>query len=98
MSQLSLATTASTAACAAALDLSERDKKVLAVERAWWKLAGSKDEAIREQLKMSTNDYYQVLNSLLSTQAALAHDPILVKRLRRQRELRQRERAARRIR
>jgi hypothetical protein len=39
---------------------------------------------------MSSTRYYQVLNALIDNPAALAHDPMLVKRLRRLRASRQR--------
>ncbi|MBE1515284.1 MULTISPECIES: DUF3263 domain-containing protein [Nesterenkonia] len=76
--------------------ISEQEKKILGLERQWWKYAGAKDEAITEQLAMSAVAYYQALNRLIDTEAALAHDPMLVKRLRRQREARHRARATRR--
>jgi hypothetical protein len=46
---------------------------------------------------MSPTEYYQVLNALLDDESALAHDPMLVKRLRRMRATRQRGRGARRL-
>lgn len=76
--------------------LTEQEKQILGLERQWWKYAGAKDQAIGEQLEMSAVAYYQTLNRLIDTQEALAHDPTLVKRLRRQRDSRQRLRAARR--
>jgi len=81
----------------AAEDLSERDQQILAFERLWWKYAGAKEQAIRELFDMSTTRYYQVLNALIDTPAALAADPMLVKRLRRLRASRQRQRSARRL-
>lgn len=77
--------------------LSERDQQVLAFERQWWKYAGAKEQAIRELFDMSATRYYQVLNSLIDSPAALAHDPMLIKRLRRMRSTRQRARTARRL-
>jgi len=77
--------------------LSERDEQVLAFERQWWKYAGAKEQAIRELFDMSATRYYQVLNALIDSPAALAHDPMLVKRLRRMRSTRQRARSARRL-
>lgn len=77
--------------------LSERDREILAFERQWWKYAGSKETAIKELFDMSSTRYYQVLNGLIDSQAALAHDPMLVKRLRRLRASRQRARSARRL-
>ena len=77
--------------------LSERDQKMLALERQWWKYAGAKEQAIRELFDMSATQYYQVLNALIDTEDALVHDPMLVKRLRRLRTSRQRARTARRL-
>ena len=77
--------------------LSERDAKILAFERQWWKFAGAKEEKIRELFGMSATRYYQVLNDLIDRQEALVADPMLVKRLRRMRDQRQRQRSARRL-
>ena len=77
--------------------LSERDEKILAFERQWWKYAGAKEQAVRELFDLSATRYYQVLNALIDSPAALAHDPMLVKRLRRLRTSRQRARTARRL-
>ena len=81
----------------AAARLSDRDEQVLAFERQWWKYAGAKEQAIRELFGMSATRYYQVLNALIDSPAALAHDPMLIKRLRRMRSSRQRARSARRL-
>lgn len=77
-------------------ELTEQEQRILALERQWWKYAGAKDQAISDQLGISAVSYYQLLNRLIGTEAALAHDPMLVKRLRRQRDARQRARASRR--
>ncbi len=77
--------------------LSQRDQEILGFERQWWKYAGAKEQAIRELFDMSATRYYQVLNALIDSPAALAHDPMLVKRLRRMRASRQRARTARRL-
>ena len=78
-------------------ELSERDRSILAFERQWWKYAGAKEQAVREQFDMSATRYYQVLNALIDRPAALACDPLLVRRLRRLRAARQRARSARRL-
>lgn len=77
-------------------ELSVRDQQILDFERQWWRYAGAKEQAIRDQFGMSATNYFQILNSLLDSPAALRHDPMLVKRLRRMRDVRQRERSARR--
>ncbi len=78
-------------------DLSVREQAILAFERQWWKLAGAKEQAIRLQFGLSATRYYQVLNALIDRPEALAHDPMVVKRLRRLRAARQRARSARRL-
>lgn len=77
--------------------LTDTEREILAFERQWWKYAGAKETAIRELFGMTATRYYQVLNSLLDSEAALAADPMLVKRLRRMRDARQRQRSARRL-
>jgi hypothetical protein len=82
---------------AAAGTLTERDREIIAFERQWWKYAGAKEQAIRELFDMSATRYYQVLNALIDSPAALEADPMLIKRLRRLRASRQRARSARRL-
>ncbi|HKF31631.1 MAG TPA: DUF3263 domain-containing protein [Jatrophihabitantaceae bacterium] len=82
---------------AGAAGLTRRDREILMFERQWWKYAGAKEQAVRELFDMSATRYYQVLNALIDTPAALAADPLLVKRLRRLRASRQRQRSARRL-
>jgi hypothetical protein len=78
-------------------DISERDRAILAFERQWWKYAGAKEQAVRDQFDMSATRYYQALNALIDRPEALAVDPLLVRRLRRMRQQRQRQRSARRL-
>ena len=77
--------------------LDDRDKQLLEFERQWWRYAGAKEQAIRDLFDMSATRYYQVLNNLLDDPAAMAFDPMLVKRLRRMRAARQQARSARRL-
>jgi len=74
--------------------LDERDAEILSFERRWWRYAGAKEDAVRDLFGMTATQYYQVLNALIDTPGALAHDPMLVKRLRRMRAARQRGRHA----
>ncbi|MBU2695924.1 DUF3263 domain-containing protein [Pimelobacter sp. 30-1] len=85
------------ASAAAPGSLSDRDRAILEFERQWWKYAGAKESAVREQFDMSATRYYQVLNALIDRPEALAADPLLVRRLRRLRSQRQRQRSARRL-
>jgi len=84
---------AAEAATEAPAALSERQEAILAFERQWWRYAGAKEQAIRDLFHMSPTRYYQTLNALLDDPAALAHDPALVKRLRRLRATRSRTRS-----
>jgi hypothetical protein len=72
--------------------LSENERQLLAFERQWWKHAGAKEQGIRDLFGVSSTRYYQMLNELLDNPAALAYDPVLVKRLRRLRATRTRAR------
>ena len=63
--------------------LTERDRAVLEFERRWWKHAGAKEQAIRDQFGLSAARYYQVLGRVIESPAALVHDPMLVRRLQR---------------
>jgi Protein of unknown function (DUF3263) len=78
-------------------DLDDRDRAIFEFERQWWRYAGGKEQAVRELFGMSATRYYQVLNALIDRPEAMAHDPMLVKRLRRLRSSRQRARSARRL-
>ncbi|MBW3588631.1 MAG: DUF3263 domain-containing protein [Actinobacteria bacterium] len=78
-------------------EFGERERKILEFERYWWKYAGAKERAIREQFELSATRYYQLLNEIIDMPEALSYDPILVKRLQRLRAFRQRQRMARRL-
>jgi Protein of unknown function (DUF3263) len=77
--------------------LSEQQIALLEFEKQWWALPGSKESEIRERFDISPTRYYQLLNALIDSEVALAHDPLLVKRLRRLRSTRQKDRTARRL-
>ncbi|ROS78779.1 DUF3263 domain-containing protein [Cellulomonas sp. PhB143] len=89
--------TTGTRDASAAVGLDERGRQILDFERQWWKYAGAKEEAVRDLFDMSATRYYQTLNALIDTEAALAYEPMLVKRLRRLRSTRHRARSARRL-
>ena len=77
--------------------LTPMEQEILGFERQWWKYPGAKEQSIRELFDMSATRYYQALNTLIDSPTALAHDPLLVKRLRRMRSSRQKARTARRL-
>jgi hypothetical protein len=73
--------------------LGERERSVLDFERRFWRHAGAKEEAIRRELGVAPTAYYQLLCQLIDDPAAIAYDPMLVKRLQRQRASRRRQRS-----
>ena len=75
--------------------LTDQEQQVLQFERQWWRYAGAKEQAIRDQFNLNATRYYQILNRLLDDPAAMEFDPLLIKRLRRLRESRQRARTSR---
>ncbi|MCA0144689.1 DUF3263 domain-containing protein [Blastococcus sp. LR1] len=77
-----------------AAGLSRREHDVLRFERQWWRRAGAKETAIRDQFGTTATRYYQALNALVERPEALAADPVLVQRLRRLRSARQRTRSS----
>jgi len=76
-------------------DLTDRDRAILALEAAWPRHGGAKEETIRRTLGMSPARYYQLLDRLVDTEQALQYDPMLIRRLRRLRERRTDQRVAR---
>ena len=76
------------------VELSPREREILTFEREWWKYADAKDPAVRSRLDLTPEAYYRALSEIIDQPGALAHDPLLVRRLRRQRQARQRQRQA----
>lgn len=73
--------------------LTDDQVAILDLEARHWRHAGSKEQAIRAELGLSTTAYYARLNQLLDEPAALQRQPVLVNRLRRLRETRRRARS-----
>lgn len=76
-------------------ELTPREIAVLRFEAAHPVHDGAKEEAISKQLRMRARRYFQVLNAVIDKPAALALDPLLVKRLLNAREARTQARAKR---
>lgn len=74
--------------------LDQRSRDVLDFEREAWKLSVTKERAIRERFGFSPSRYHQVLHRVIDRPEALVYDPMLVRRLRRVREVRRRARTA----
>lgn len=77
--------------------LDERRLRILEFEARAWRDPARKADAIRDELAMSAARYYRLLGELMDDPAALRHDPMLVKRLQRQRDARNASRAERAI-
>ena len=73
-------------------ELTERERALLDFEGSWWTLDTSKDELIRARFSCSLDEYYQELNRLVDVPAALAYEPLVVRRLVRLRDRRRRAR------
>ena len=63
--------------------LTDRQLRILASERQWWKHADP-----REVFGVTPVQYRRELDALIALPEALAYDPLLVKRLRRRRDAR----------
>ncbi|MDQ4108094.1 MAG: DUF3263 domain-containing protein [Actinomycetota bacterium] len=74
--------------------LDQRATEVLDFEREAWKLTVTKERAIRERFGFSPSRYHQLLHRIIDRPEALIYDPMLVRRLRRVREVRRRTRTA----
>ena len=71
-----------------AVELGERERAILDLERDWWLDGDRKDAVIRRRLRLSGSRYYQLLHGLLDSPAALEYDPLVVRRLLRARRAR----------
>jgi hypothetical protein len=75
--------------------LSDRDRALLAFEGQWARHSARKEEAIRDVFGIPAARYYQQLNAVIDSPAAVRHDPMLVRRLLRARDERAEARARR---
>lgn len=68
--------------------LTDVQHRMLAFERQWFARPGSREQAILTDFGMTPTRYTQQLNALIDQPAALAADPITVRRLQRIRDKR----------
>jgi hypothetical protein len=71
--------------------LSDIERRVLDFERAWRHEPGTKQDAIRRSVGVSSSAYYAMLADLVTRDDALAYDPLVIRRLRRRNAARRRE-------
>ena len=74
-------------------ELSVLELSILAFERQWWRHAGAKESAIKENFNLAPAAYYQLLSILIDNEVAYELEPLLIKRLRRLRDVRSSKRA-----
>lgn len=72
--------------------LTDREQEMLDFEREWWKAGRRKDDGIRARFECAPSSYYRALQAVIDRAEAAAYDPLTVRRLRRQRDLRRRNR------
>lgn len=74
------------------MGLSDRDRAILDFEGSWWTEPGSKQAAIKARLGLSARRYRELLCSLIDSDEAAVEAPLVVRRLRRERDRRRRAR------
>jgi hypothetical protein len=72
--------------------LSDRHAAMLDFERSWWSSDEPRDQVIRARFQCSPAEYHAELTRVLDDPDALAHDPLVVRRLKRLRLRARRER------
>lgn len=66
--------------------LTDEQVSILEFERRPWRSAAAKEETALRDLGLTPTRYYARLNALLDSPAALAYDPLLIRRLQRLRD------------
>lgn len=74
------------------MGLTDRDRAMLDFEGSWWTGGGSKHDAIRSRFAVSPTQYYRIMGALVESDEAGRYAPLVVRRLRRQRDQRRRAR------
>ena len=74
------------------MGLSERERAILEFEGSWWTVPGPKEAAIKARLGMSASRYREILAGLIDSPEAQTAAPLLIRRLRRDRDRRRRAR------
>ena len=72
-----------------AQQLNKRELALLDFERDWSAHEDGKLAAMQERFGLSSSRYYQLLAELIESEAAMTHDPLLVRRMRRRRRARE---------
>ena len=70
------------------MDLTERQKSIIEFERTAWQTGISKEKAIRQIFTISPSRYYQIRDELIDLPEAMKFDPMVIRRLQKQRNFR----------
>ncbi len=70
------------------MGLCDRDRAMLDFEGSWWTEGGSKHDAIRSRFALSATHYYRIVGAMVDSDEAERYAPLVVRRLRRQRDRR----------
>lgn len=65
------------------MSLTDRDRAMLNLAGQRWNYAGNLEQRVRDEFGISLTRFWQLVNRLLDREDALAHDPVVVHRLRR---------------
>ena len=71
-------------------ELGERELAILQFEATWFTLDEDRHDAIRARFACSVEEYNLELNRVIDNPASMLEDPLVVRRLRRNRERRRR--------
>ncbi|MDA8046664.1 MAG: DUF3263 domain-containing protein [Actinomycetota bacterium] len=74
------------------MGLSERERAILDFEGSWWTEPGPKEAAIKARLGLSASRYREILSGLIDSPEAQGAAPLLIRRLRKERDRRRRAR------
>ena len=76
------------------MSLSPRDQAILDFERSWWTEPGPKEVSVAQRFSLTMGEYQETLARLVDDPDAHEFDPLVIRRLRRQRDRRRQERTA----
>ncbi|HJM28654.1 MAG: DUF3263 domain-containing protein [Acidimicrobiales bacterium] len=74
------------------MKLSERQIAIIGFERTAWQSELSKKDAIRQLFAISPSRYYQIRDDLIDSPEAMEYDPMVIRRLQKQRKSRRSKR------
>lgn len=68
-----------------AVSLTEHERALLDFERHWWRCGATRADAAQRRFGLDAAEHRRTIAALIDSPAALEHDPVLVRRLRRMR-------------